>query len=472
MPDRRPRQGAKELGGRSRAVGMPALTPVRASLRANGGLHWLCPSISPSRGWPDRYGSHEAWRQLVAAIPTHRSSLVKSCGGHYRRITDAPSHERDHRAGVTELASPGPYVVGLDLAKHVFQVHVSTPEGVCLRRDRLSRAEVLPYFEQLPASLVAMEACGGAHYWASAIRDRGHSVRLLHALTVSKIRQQQKNDKNDAAAINLAARLPDIRSVPWKSPEQQAVLALHCMRQLVMSNKLASSNQLLGLLGEFGDVGWTSLTQIVGASDEDVDLNLRQVPSAALIGLRQLLARIRYCVGQQYALELQIERWHAASKESQLVATIPRVGALTATAIVATFGGDFDAFRSGRDVAAWLGLVPTQHSSGNSVRLGHVRKSGDRYLRWILYNVGSFSTLDVYRRRLGPRFLVRMLNRGKPHKVIAIAFANKLARTAWTMLRDRHAFEVRSDWEQVPFKGKPKALTQIGKDREFGIDAM
>jgi transposase len=371
---------------------------------------------------------------------------------------------------VIELASPGPYVVGLDLAKHVFQVHISTPEGICLKRERLSRDELLPYFEELPASLVAMEACSGAHYWAASIRACGHSVRLLHALVVSRIRLQQKNDRNDAAAINLAARLPDVRSVPWKSPEQQAVLALHGMRQLVTANKLASSNQLLGLLGEFGDVGWTSLAQVLGASDEDVASHLQFVPQVAVTGVRHLLSRIRYYVGQQYALELQIRRWHVASKESQLVATIPRVGVLTATAIVATLGSDFNAFGSGRHVAAWLGLVPTQHSSGDIVRLGRMRKGGDRYLRSLLFIAGNFSTLEVYRRRSGPRFLVRMLHKGKPHKVIAIAFANKLVRTAWTMLRNGKAFEVRDDWALVPFNGKPKApIAEVGKDRESGV---
>jgi transposase len=359
------------------------------------------------------------------------------------------------------------------LAKHVFQVHISTPEGVCLKRERLSRDEVLPYFEELPASLVAMEACGGAHRWASALRDRGHTVRLLHALAVSRIRQQQKNDKNDAAAIAFAARLPEVRSVPWKSPEQLAVLALHGMRQLVVSNRLAAANQLLGLLAEFGDVGWTSHSQIVAASHEETDLRLRSVPKAAAIGMRHLISRIRYYAGQEYALELQIRRWHEASKESQLVATIPRVGMLSATAITATLGCDSSVFNSGREVAAWLGLVPTQHSSGEKVRLGHIRKGGDRYLRGVLYNVGSFSTLDVYRYGVGPRFLVRMLHKGKPHKLIAIAFANKLARTAWTMLRDGKAFEVRGDWEPLPFNGRPTGpAAQIGKDRDTGNRAM
>jgi transposase len=190
----------------------------------------------------------------------------------------------------------------------------------------------------------------------------------------------------------------------------------------------------------------------------------------AVTGVRHSLSRIRYYVGQQYALELQIQRWHAASKESQFVATIPRLGVLTATAIVATLGGDFNAFASGRDVAAWLGLVPTQHSSGDIVRLGRMRKGGDRYLRSLLFIAGNFATLEVYRRRSGPRFLVRMLHKGKPHKVIAIAFANKLVRTAWTMLRNGKAFEVRDDWALVPLNGKPKApIAEVGKDRESGV---
>jgi transposase len=356
---------------------------------------------------------------------------------------------------VIDLTVPGPYIVGLDLAKQVFQVHVTTSDGICLRRDRLSRVEVLPYFEQLPAALVAMEACAGAHYWAAAVRIRGHRIRLLHPFAVSRLRQQQKNDKNDAAAIALAARLPEVRAVPWKSPEQQAVLALHAMRELVLSSKLAASNQLLGLLGEFGDIGWTGMASVLSASDDDIGARLMSVPPGAAIGMRHLVSRIQYHAGQEYALDLQIRRWHETSKESQLIATIPRVGMLSATAIVATLGSDPSTFGSGRDAAAWLGLVPTQHSSGETVRLGHMRRGGDRYLRKVLYNVGSFSTLDVYRRKAGPRFLVKLLHKGKPHKLIAIAFANKLARTAWTMIRNGTPFERRNDWTQVPFLGRP-----------------
>jgi transposase len=404
--------------------------------------------------------------------PRHMApSLRRSPSGRLCSIVDAPYGSRNHRARVIKFL-PAPYVVGLDLAKQVFQIHVSTADGVRVSRERFRRDEVLPYFEDLPASLVGMEACVGAHYWAAAIRERGHSVRLLHPLTVSRFRQQQKNDRNDAGAIALAARLPEIRSVPWKSPDQQAVLALHAMRNLVVADKVASANQLLGLLSEFGDVAWTSHSQILAASDDETALHLRSVPAAAAAGMRHLISRIRYLAGQAYALELHIERWHQSSQESQLVATIPRVGVLSATSIVAALGNDRNAFQSGREASAWLGLVPTQHSSGETVRLGRIRKGGNQHLRRVLYNVGSYSILDVYRRGDGPKFLVAMMHKRKPHKLIAIAMANKVMRTAWTMLRDGKPFEVRGDWETVPFHGTERpGATSVGEDRDFGSRA-
>jgi|TARA_B100000315_G_scaffold41376_1_gene36289 transposase len=323
--------------------------------------------------------------------------------------------------------------IGIDLAKNVFQVHGVDGSGRTVIRRQLRRSQVVPFFERLPRCLVGMEACATAHHWAREITALGHDARLMPARYVKPYVKRNKNDAADAEAICEAVTRPSMRFVEIKSPEQQSVLMLHRTRQLFVRQRTTLINAFRAHLAEFGIVagvgrnGVERLLKMIEDGDDD------RVPGPArdcLLALRDQLAMVKR---QILDADRRILAWHRSSEISRRLEGIPGVGPLIATALVASIP-DPHAFRSGRDVAAWIGLVPKQNSSGGKERLGHISKAGNRYLRSLLV-VGALSVIRRakqvgYTRRA---WLAQLMER-RPTKVAAIALANKIARTAWAMM--------------------------------------
>jgi transposase len=328
-------------------------------------------------------------------------------------------------------------VVGLDLAKNVFQVHGIDADGEVVVRKQLRRSEMRKYFARLEPCLIGMEACGGAHYWSRVLTELGHTVRMMAPAFVKPYLKSNKNDRNDAEAICEAVQRPSMRFVQPKMPEQQAVLHLHHGRQLLVRQRVALSNHMRGILSEYGIVvpqGVKVIPRCLPELLEDADNELPMLTRHLLAELKaehdQLMERIERC-------EKQLKAWHAHSAVSQRLASIPGIGVLTATALAASVGEGQD-FRNGRQLAAYLGLVPRQSSSGGKERLLGISKRGDGYLRCLLIH-GARAVIHHIRRRLkadqpgGNPWVEQLLQRCHVNEA-AVALANKMARTAWVLL--------------------------------------
>ena len=322
--------------------------------------------------------------------------------------------------------------IGLDLAKNVFQVHgIDAAEKVVVRKQ-LRRSQVLAFFKALPACLVGMEACATAHYWARELAKLGHEVRLMPAKDVKAYVKRNKNDAADAEAICEAVRRPTMRFVRVKSAEQQGQLMQHRTRDLLMRQRTQLINALRAHLAELGIVaaqgreGIQELLTIV-ADDED-----RRVPIDARASLMLLAAQLQAVQTLIGMIEKRIMAQHRSNEASKRLETIPGIGVIGATAIAATVA-DPTVFRSGRDFAAWIGLVPRQDSTGGKQKLGPISKQGDQYLRRILI-VGAHSVLRRALQNPGKYPWLTQLLARRPFKVVAVALANKMARIAWALL--------------------------------------
>jgi transposase len=322
--------------------------------------------------------------------------------------------------------------IGLDIAKNVFQVHgIDAAEKVVVRKQ-LRRGQVLKFFASLQPCLVGMEACATAHQWARELTKLGHEVRLMPAKDVKAYVKRNKNDAADAEAICEAVRRPTMRFVRAKSAEQQGRLMQHRTRDLLLRQQTQVINALRAHLAELGIVAAQGreglkqlLTIIADARDERLPIDAR----ASLIVLAAQLQALHTMIG---SIERRIVVQHRANEASKRLECIHGIGVIGASAITATVT-DPSAFRSGRDFAAWIGLVPRQDSTGGKQKLGPISKQGDRYLRRILV-VGAISVLR--RAKLNPEkypWLTQLLAR-RPFKVVAIALANKMARIAWALL--------------------------------------
>jgi transposase len=322
--------------------------------------------------------------------------------------------------------------IGLDIAKNVFQVHgIDVDERVVVRKQ-LRRSQIMRFFQDLAPCLVGLEACATAHYWARELAKLGHDVRLMPAKDVKAYVKRNKHDAADAAAICEAVRRPTMRFVPAKSAEQQAQLMQHRARDLLMRQRTQLINAIrahmaeLGIAAPQGREGFKQLLAII-AADEDMRL-----PADARASLMVLAAQLQAMQTTIGSLERRIVARHRANQDSKRLQTIPGIGVIGATAIVATVT-DPTVFRSGRDFAAWVGLVPRENSTGGKHKLGPISKQGDRYLRRILVG-GAVSILR--RAKLNPQrypWVTRLLAR-RPFKVVAIALANKMARVAWALV--------------------------------------
>src|SRR5205809_1753721 len=325
--------------------------------------------------------------------------------------------------------------IGLDLAKHVFQVHGINAAGECVLRKRLRRGQVISFFAQLPRCLVGIEACATAQYWARELGALGHEVRLMPAQYVKAYVKRNKNDAADAEAICEAVRRPTMRFVPIKTAEQQAAQLLHRGREQLVRQRTMLVNALRAHLAEFGIVaaqGLRNVAQLIAIVRDAGDLRL---PDVARQVLQVLSAQLEHIEAAIAALEKQLMAWHKANAVSQRLASIPGIGPIIATAIATTVA-DPGVFRSGREFAAWLGLVPRQNSTGGKTRLGGITKRGNRYLRRLLINGASANLLRSKATKADP--WVIGLRRRRPPLVVAVALANKPARIGWAvMLREK-----------------------------------
>ncbi len=323
--------------------------------------------------------------------------------------------------------------IGLDTAKSVFQVHGVDADNEVVLRRQLKRRQVLPFFRKLPPCLVGIEACSSSHQWSRELQALGHTVRLMPPKYVKAYVKNQKNDAADAEAICEAVTRPNMRFVPTKTKEQQSILMLHRTRQLFVRQRTALINAIRAHLAEFGIVagvgrnGVDALLEIISDGKDD------RVPDVARDCLGALGAQLQRTKAQILVFDRRILAWHRSNATSRRLEAIPSVGPQIASALVATIT-DPKAFRSGRDMAAWIGLVPKQNSSGGKEKLGGVTKAGNRYLRTMLM-IGALSVIKRAK-QLGYTnrpWLAALLAR-RPTKVAAIALANKVVRMAWAMM--------------------------------------
>ena len=329
-------------------------------------------------------------------------------------------------------------LLAIDLAKSVFQLHGVDPSGNVVLQKRLSRERLIEFIANLPSCTIAMEACGGANYWGREFEKLGHSVRLISPQFVKPYVKTNKNDSADAAAIAEAASRPHMRFVPVKKIEQQDIQGLHRVRERLVKSRTALVNEIRGLLGEYGIVLPTTvrklralLPAILDQSQEMTSMS-RDLFSTLLEELSELDQRIA-------RLEERIEAIYQCHPACQRLSKIPGVGPMTATALLAAVS-DPQSFKNGRQFAAWLGLVPKQHSSGGKERLFGISKRGDVYLRKLLIH-GARSTVWRVKGKTDSRslWLQSLIERRGVNRA-AVALANKNARIIWTLLAKETSF--------------------------------
>jgi transposase len=324
--------------------------------------------------------------------------------------------------------------VGIDLAKNVFQVHGVNEYGKAVLKKQLKRDKVAEFFVNLPPCLIGMEACGGAHYWARKLTGFGHTVKLMAPQFVKPYVKTNKNDAADAEAICEAVARPNMRFVPVKNIEQQAVLSVHRVRQGFVHARTAMANQIRGLLTEFGLVVPQGISHVCAKVPELIEDASNELPGSFRLLIERLLEHFKELARQVSELEAQIKTSHRQSEASRKLEKIPGIGPITASALVATVG-DAKNFENGRQLAAWMGLVPAQSSSGGKTTLLGISKRGDTYLRTLLIH-GARSAVRAFQSKpdqSGNPWLQKLLGR-RNSNVAAVALANKNARIVWALL--------------------------------------
>lgn len=329
--------------------------------------------------------------------------------------------------------------IGIDLAKNVFQVHGADARGKTVLRKQLRRDQVTTFFANLEPCLIGLEACGSAHHWARQLQALGHTVKLISPQFVKPYVKSNKNDVADAEAICEAVGRPTMRFVPIKTVDQQAVLSLHRARQGFIKARTAQANQIRGLLAEYGLVvpqGISHIRQRVPALIEDAT---NELPGTFRALIDRLLDHLKRLDQQVDEIEAQIKAWYRSNEACQRLGQVPGIGPLTATAMVATVG-DARNFKNGRELAAWLGLVPRQHSSGGKPTLLGISKRGDVYLRTLLIHGARSLAYSLSKKAPPEHWLCKLIHR-RGANVAVVAQANKTARIVWAMLS--HAREFR-----------------------------
>jgi len=331
--------------------------------------------------------------------------------------------------------------IGLDIAKNVFQVHGVDAHGNVVVRKQLSRSKVLAYFAQLPACRIGMEACGSAHYWARELQKLGHDVRLMAVQLIKPYRTKQKNDRNDAEAICEAVSRPQMRFVPIKTVEQQAVLTVHRARELLVTEWTAVANQIRGLLLEYGVAIAPGLQRLRRELPAVLSAENEGLPTLARTVVTELQTRLLELDERIAGHDRQIAQVARQNEAAKRLMRVEGVGPITATAIVATVG-NAKAFDHGRQFAAWLGLVPKQFSTGGKPVLGRITKRGNVYLRTLLIH-GARSVLQFTSQRTDAKSVwVEEVRRRRGDNIAAVALAAKHARILWALLAGGQEYRV------------------------------
>ena len=323
------------------------------------------------------------------------------------------------------------HVVGLDIAKSVFQLHGLDEAGTIVLQKRLTRARLLPFFEKLSPCLVGIEACATSHYWAREIAKFGHEVRLMPAQYVKPYVKRQNNDMADAEAIAEAVTRPTMRFVAPKAPQEQSAMMLHKVRLMLNRQLVMLTNAIRAHMAEFGiaaPVGRIGVDRLLKVIEDGTD---ERLPAAARQCLQMLVAQLSLVKQQILENDRQVLGLARSTELGRRLMEVPGIGPLVASALIACIP-DPSVFRCGRNMAAWMGLVPRQNSSGGKERLGSITKAGNRYLRQMLFT-GAMAVIRRAMQSTRRTWLVRLLERRKP-KVAAIALANKNARIAWAMM--------------------------------------
>jgi len=329
--------------------------------------------------------------------------------------------------------------IGLDLAKNVFQVHGVDERGKTVLKKQLKRAQVLPFFANLVPCRVGMEACAAAHYWGRRLVALGHEVKLMAPQFVKPYVKANKNDARDAEAICEAVGRPNMRFVALKNAAQQAVLSIHRARQGFIKARTAQANQLRGLLGEFGIAIPKGIRELPAHIPDILEDAENELPSLMRALVQRLWEHFRELDRQVGELDREIQRLHREDESMQRLAEIPGIGALTASALAATVG-DAKTFDNARQLPAWLGLVPRQHSSGGKQVLLGISKRGDCYVRTLLIHGARSVIQQAERRNDGDPWIKKLLAR-RPRNVVTVAVANRNARIAWAILAHQRRYD-------------------------------
>jgi len=344
---------------------------------------------------------------------------------------------RGHLAGRTATVAKDT-MIGVDLAKHVFQVHGASTTGKVLFRRKLSRSQFPRFMAQQEPCVIAMEACGSAHYWAREMMRLGHTVKLIAPRYVKPFVKRHKNDAADAEAIVEAAQRPEMRTVEVKSEKQQARAILFRTREQLVRQRTDLVNALRAQLYEFGYI----VPQGIGHLDRIEEILMTpasDIPDLVRELGQLLIAQIRQKTEVIHGLDTRIRETACDSEDARRLQTIPGVGPITALAIEA-FAPELATFRRGRDFAAWLGLVPRQHSSGGKQRLGRVSKAGQRDIRRLLI-IGAMSRLNwLGRKTISEGSWLDRLKGRKPRMLVAVALANKMARMIWAIATKKDVY--------------------------------
>ena len=331
-------------------------------------------------------------------------------------------------------------VLGIDLAKQSFQLHGVDEQGQVVLKKKLSRKQITAFIARLPICVIGLEACGGAHHWVRVFMEMGHTVRMMAPQFVKPYVKSNKNDAVDAEAICEAVQRPTMRFIPRKTIEQQDIQSLHRIRSQLVARRTAQANQIRGLLQEYGIVipqGITyvrkSLPDILEDAENQLSVIFREQLSVLYDEMVHLDARIE-------TLEHSLKAICAQNKDCKRLLTIPGIGLLTATALVAAIG-DISVFKNGRELAAWLGLVPRQHSTGGKPTLLGISKRGDSYLRTLLIHGGRAVVRCAHKHQDRHNRWVGEVEERRGKNITAVAVANKNARIAWALLSKNEDFQ-------------------------------
>lgn len=321
--------------------------------------------------------------------------------------------------------------IGMDIAKQVFLIHgVDAKENIVLRK-KLKRSEVLKYFANLSIAQIGIESCGGSHHWARELSKYGHEVKLISPHFVTPYRRKGKNDANDAEAICEAISRPGMNFVSVKSESQQSILMVHRVREQLVSDRTSLINQMRGHLMEFGVVLPVGKSKFQGAMQEVLANDT--IPKLVVELLHDMLTRLSRLDEQVDTLDRRVAQWAKQDQTAARLMELEGIGALTASALVAT-AGNCNSFRNGRQFAAWVGLVPQQYSSGGKNKLGGITKRGDKYLRKLLVHGARTVLLMSSKGRGRHTDWIESLRERRPDNVVAVAMAAKQARIAWAVM--------------------------------------